>query len=80
MSKELSIPPIASFCAKTQIRCYNKWKNSSCIIAHLVNNIPTLSHYSWTKKSRRLSEKTHKGKKHLRKLKNIIGKMIFINL
>ena len=62
MSKELSIPPIACFCANAQIRCFNKWSNSSCIIAHLVNNIPTLSHYSWSKKSRRLSEVTHKDK------------------
>jgi len=38
--------PKARFCAKAQIRCYNKWKNSSYIIAHLVNNIPTLTHYS----------------------------------
>jgi len=42
------------------IRCFNKWKSSSCIIAHLVNNIPTLSHYSWTKKARRLKEHTHR--------------------
>ena len=36
MSKELSIPPIASFCAKAMIRCFKKWKDSSCIISHLV--------------------------------------------
>ena len=62
MSKELVIPPIASFCANAQIRCFNKWKNSSCTIAHLVKNVPTLSHYSWAKKSRRLSNCTFKDK------------------
>ena len=38
MSKELSIPPIASFCAKAMIRCFKKWKDSSCIISHLPND------------------------------------------
>jgi len=63
MLKELSIPPIASICANAQIRCYNKWKNSSCVISHLIKNIPPLSHYSWTKKSRRLAERRFKDKK-----------------
>ena len=63
MSKELCIPPIASFCANAMIRCFNKWKNSSCIIADLVNNIPTLTNSSWTKKSRALlNRKTLKNK------------------
>ncbi|KAG4095581.1 hypothetical protein H8356DRAFT_1426898 [Neocallimastix lanati (nom. inval.)] len=39
--KGLFIPPIASICIK---------KKSSWIISHLVKNISTLSHYSWTKK------------------------------
>ena len=30
------------------IRCFRKWKNSSNIINYLTNNIPTMSHYSWT--------------------------------
>jgi len=67
------------FCAKAQIRCYYKLKNSFCIIAHLVNNIPTMSHYSWIKKSRRFSEKIHKRKSPI-KIKNTIGKMIFYKL
>ena len=62
MSKELSIPPIASFCAKAMIRCFKKWKDSSCIISHLVKNIPTLSHYSWTKKARSLAVHKHNNK------------------
>ena len=63
MSKELSIPPIASFCAMAMIRCFKKWKDSSCIISHLVKkNIPTLSHYSWTKKARSLVVHKHNNK------------------
>jgi len=51
MSKELCIPSITCFCDNAMIRWFNKWKNSSCIIADLVNNIPTLSYCSWSKKS-----------------------------
>ena len=57
ISKELYIAPLSGICAIAQRRCFNKWKNSSCVIAHLVNNIPVLSHYSWAKKSRRLVNK-----------------------
>jgi len=51
ISKELYIAPLSGIFAIAQIRCFKKWKNSSCIIAHLINNIPILSHYSWAKKS-----------------------------
>jgi hypothetical protein len=40
----------------------NGKKNSSCIINHLTNNIPTMLHYSWTKESRTLDKKLN-GKK-----------------
>ena len=43
-------------------------KNSSCIINHLTNNIPTMSHYSWTKESRTLDKKLN-GKKTREKKK-----------
>jgi len=38
-SKELFIPHIFSFYIKARIRCFKKWKESSCIIFHLVKNI-----------------------------------------
>ena len=37
-------------------------KTPSCIINHLTNDIPTMSHYSWTKESRTLDKKLN-GKK-----------------
>jgi len=58
----LRIPPLSAICAISQLRCFRKWKNSSCIINHLTNNIPTMSHYSWTKESRTLDKKLN-GKK-----------------
>ena len=56
-TRELRIPPLSTICAISQLRCFRKWKNSSCIINHLTNNIPTMSHYSWTKESRTLDKK-----------------------
>jgi len=38
------------------------WKNSSSIINHLTNNIPTMSHYSWTKELRTLDKKLNGNK------------------
>ena len=52
ITHELRIPPLSVVCAISQLRCFRKWKSSSCIINHLTNNIPTISHYSWTKESR----------------------------
>jgi len=54
---ELRIPPLSAVCAISQLHCFRKWKSSSCIINHLTNNIPTMSHYSWTKESRTLDKK-----------------------
>jgi hypothetical protein len=62
ITRELRIPPLSAVCAISQLRCFRKWKNSSCIINHLTNNIPTMSHYSWTKESRTLDKKLN-GKK-----------------
>ena len=50
-----------------------KWKNSSCIINHLTNNIPTISHYSWTKESRTLDKKLN-GRKTSEIKKVLLGK------
>jgi len=62
MSKEVFIPSITSFCIKAFILCFKKWKESSCIFFHIVNNIPTISHYLWTKKARKLTIRKHKNK------------------
>jgi len=62
ITRELKIPPLSAIFAISQLRCFRKWKNSSCIINHLINNIPTMSHYSWTKESRTLDKKLN-GKK-----------------
>ena len=62
ITRELRIPPLSAICAISQLRCFRKWKNSSCIINHLTNNIPTMSHYSLTKESRTLDKKLN-GKK-----------------
>jgi len=50
-----------------------KWKNSSCIINHLTNNIPTISYYSWTKESRTLDKKLN-GRKTSEIKKVLLGK------
>ena len=57
ITRELRILPLSAICAISQLSCFRKWKNSSYIINHLTNNIPTMSHYSWTKESRTLNKK-----------------------
>jgi len=55
ISKEFNIPPLSAKCAIAQVRCYNKWKNSLCIISDLVTNIPKMQYYySWAKESKSL--------------------------
>ena len=63
ITSELRIPPLSVVCAISQLRCFRKWKNSSCIINHLTNKIHTMSHYSWTKESKILDKKLN-GKKN----------------
>ena len=58
----LRIPPLSAICTISQLRCFRKWKNLSCIINYFTNNIPTMSYYSWTKESRTLDKKLN-GKK-----------------
>ena len=31
ITRELRIPPLSAICAISQLRCFRKWKNSSCI-------------------------------------------------
>jgi len=57
ITSELRIPPLSTVCTISQLRCIRKWKSSSYIINHLTNNIPTMSHYSWTKESKTLDKK-----------------------
>ena len=42
ITRKLRIPPLSAICAISQLRCFRKWKSSSCIIIHLTNNIPTM--------------------------------------
>jgi len=46
ITRELRIPPLSAICTISQLLCFRNWKNLSCIINHLTNNIPTMSHYS----------------------------------
>jgi len=42
ISKDLNIPPLSAKCALSQVKCFDKWKDSNCIISYLVNNIPKI--------------------------------------
>ncbi|KAG4100760.1 hypothetical protein H8356DRAFT_1422445 [Neocallimastix lanati (nom. inval.)] len=81
----MEIPSLSTVCAISQLRCFRKWKkNSSCFINHLTNNIPTLSHYSWTKASLTLNKKLIGKKSNIFKLskaekKKFNGKEMFSN-
>jgi len=68
ITRELKIPPLSAICAISQLRCFRKWKNSSCIINHLTNIISTMSHYSWTKESRTLDKKLNGKKTKIKKV------------
>ena len=60
LTKEFNIPPLSAKCALAQRRCFNKWKDSKCIINKLINNIPRMKFYSWCKESRTLCKKLSK--------------------
>ena len=63
ISKEFNIPPLSAKCAIAQIRCFNKWKDSLCIIGYLVNDIPPMRYfYTWAKESKTLQGKLTKKK------------------
>ncbi|ORX77186.1 hypothetical protein BCR32DRAFT_283439 [Anaeromyces robustus] len=44
-------------CALAQVRCFNKWKDSNCIISKLVNNVSTTRKWTWDKESKILNDK-----------------------
>ena len=59
----MNIPPLSAKCAIAQVRCYNKWKDSMCIIGNLVNFIPPMNHfYTWAKESKSLNGRLIKRK------------------
>jgi len=37
-------------CALSPVKCFDKWKDSNCIISYLVNNIQKSRKYTWTKR------------------------------
>jgi len=69
LSRDLQLPPLVVNCAAQQLKCFLKWRSSSCIIRDLIKFIPPISHYSWTKESKLLSKKL-KGK-HLKNIKEV---------
>ena len=50
--KDLNILPLSAKYALSQVKFFDKWKDSKCIISYLVNNIPKSRKYIWTKESR----------------------------
>ena len=70
ISKDLNIPPLSATCALAQVKRFNKWSNSNCIISYLVNNIPKLRKYTWTKESRTLKGKLSKRGNDVQEIKN----------
>ncbi|ORX63325.1 hypothetical protein BCR32DRAFT_287845 [Anaeromyces robustus] len=40
-----------------QVRCFNKWKDSNCIISKLINNVSTTRKGTWDKESKILNDK-----------------------
>jgi len=42
LSRDLSIPPIASIFAALQIKSFAKWSKSNCIIKDLIKSIPKM--------------------------------------
>jgi hypothetical protein len=47
-------------CALSQVKCFEKWEDSNCIISYLVNNILKSRKYTWTKESRTLKRNLEK--------------------
>jgi len=60
ISKDFNIPPLSAKCALSQVKCFNKWKSSNCIISSLVNNVPKFRKHTWTKQSKILNGKLQK--------------------
>jgi len=60
ISKDLNIPSLSAKFALSQVKCFDKWKDSNCIISYLVNNISKSRKYTWTKENRTLKRKLEK--------------------
>jgi len=60
ISKDLNIPPLSAKYFLSQVKCFDKWKDSNCIISYLVNNIPKYRKYTWAKENRILKRKLEK--------------------
>ncbi|KAG4090724.1 hypothetical protein H8356DRAFT_1341342 [Neocallimastix lanati (nom. inval.)] len=69
ITRELRIPLLSTVCAISQLRCFRKWKNSSCIINHLTNK------YSYYKLNVLLGKvfKPSKAKKAIIYMENNLG-------
>ena len=72
--KDLNIPPLSAKCALSQVKCFDKWKDSNCNISYLVNNIPKSRKYTWTKESRTLKGKLEKRGNNNNKIKDFYWK------
>jgi len=72
ISKDLNIPPLSAKYALSQVKCFDKWKDSNCIISYLVNNIPKSRKYTWTKESRTLKRKLEKRGNNDNKIKDFL--------
>jgi len=46
ISKDLNVPPLSAKYVLSQVKCFDKWKGSNCIISYLVNNIPKSRKYT----------------------------------
>jgi len=74
ISKDLNILPLSAKCALSQVKYFDKWKDSNCIISYLVNNIPKSRKYTWTKESRTLKRKLEKRGNNDNKIKDFYWK------
>jgi len=73
--KDLNIIlPLSAKYALSQVKCFDKWKDSNCIISYLVNNIPKSRKYTWTKESRTLKRKPEKRGNNDNKIKDFYWK------
>ena len=61
-------------CALSQVKCFDKWKNSNCIISHLSNNNSKSRKYIWTKESRALKRKIEKRGSNNKEIKDFYWK------
>jgi len=64
-----------SKCALSQVKCFDKWKDSNCIISYLLNNIPkSKKNIHGRKKVRTLKHKLEKRGNNDNKIKDFYWK------